>query len=84
MEKSLKDLISRLPIPGLKESTNRHIIAELLTNELGIKIKPNKIVLKDEILTVSVPPVMKSALQIRQVQIIEKLNKEGLKVSSVR
>jgi hypothetical protein len=47
MEKSIRDLIARLPIPGLKESTNRHCIAEILSNTLSIPIKANQITLKD-------------------------------------
>lgn len=84
MEKSLKDLISRLPIPGLKESTNRHIIAEKLTELLTIPIKANQINVKDEILTISVPPVVKSALHMRQQEIITFLTKEGIQVRTVR
>ena len=84
MEKSLRDLIARLPIPGLKESTDRHTIAQILSEILSVPIKPSQIDVKDEILTVAVPPVVKSALQMKQVQIKEKLNREGIVVNSVR
>jgi len=84
MERSLKDLISRLPIPGLKESANRHIIADALSHILSIPIKPSQIIFKDEIVTVSVPPIVKSMLKIKQMQIIENLQKEGIQVNSVR
>ncbi len=84
MEKSLKDLLSRLPIPGLAESTNRHLIAEEITKLLGIPVKPRQITLKDEILTVSVPPVVKSALQMKQQILLKKLNNEGITVRTVR
>jgi hypothetical protein len=84
MEKSIRDLIARLPIPGLKESTNRHCIAEILSNTLSIPIKANQITLKDEILTVKVPPVVKSAIQIKQGSIKEKLSKENIEVKTIR
>ncbi|HWU24644.1 MAG TPA: hypothetical protein VN086_02735 [Candidatus Paceibacterota bacterium] len=84
MEKSLKDLLNRLPIPGLKESNDRHTIAEILTKELSIPIKAKQIDLKDQILTVSVPPVIKSALQIRAEKIKAALSKEGIIANSVR
>lgn len=84
MEKSLKDLLARLPIPGLKESAERHEIARLLSDELGIPVAPGKIVFKDGIITVSVPPVMKSALQMRSAQLLEKLRAQGIKATSFR
>jgi len=84
MEKSLKDLISRLPIPGLKESGDRHIIAEILTNTLSIPITPKQISFKDGIVTVSVPPVVKSAIKIREIQLIESLQKEEIVVQKIQ
>jgi hypothetical protein len=84
MEKSLKDLISRLPIPGLKESNNRHVIAEAITNTLKIPVKPNQITFKDNIITVSVQPVVKSALQVKQTELLSKLNEEGIEATKIR
>ena len=84
MEKSLKDLISRLPIPGLKESNDRHTIAAKLTEILHIPIKAKQITFKDSILTVAVPPVVKSALHIKQGELLEQLAKEGITFNSVR
>jgi hypothetical protein len=84
MEKSLRDLISRLPIPGLKDSTNRHVIAETLTKTLRIPVKANQITLKDRILTVSVPPVVKSAIYIKQQELRELLQKEEILVEFFR
>jgi hypothetical protein len=84
MEKSLRDLISRLPIPGLKESTDRHIIADILTKTLKIPIKSNQIIFKDGVLTVAVPPVVKSAIQIKQQVLKEAIYKEGIEIQSFR
>lgn len=84
MEKSLKDLLSRLPVPGLKESNDRHTIAELLTKEFSVPIQPKQIMLKDRILTVSVPPVVKSALQVRAQKLKDELLKEDIRVDSIR
>jgi len=80
----LSELLARLPIPGLKESNDRHTIARLLSELIKIPIKANQIVFKDNILTVSVPPVVKSVLHIKQMEITELLSKEGLKVLQVR
>lgn len=84
MEKSLKDLLSRLPIPGLTESTNRHLIAEEITNLLAIPVKANQITFKDEILTVSMPPVVKSALYLKQEELFKRLNEKGVSPKTLR
>lgn len=84
MEKSLRDLISRLPIPGLKESNDRHTIAQTITHLLNVPIKPNQISLKEGIITVSVPPVVKSALQVKQEELFKILDTEGITVRAVR
>lgn len=84
MEKSLKDLISKLPIPGLKESTNRHIIAEVLSKKLKIPIQAKQIKFKDNTLSVSVPPIVKSTLQIHQENLKELLSSEGIIITCIR
>lgn len=84
MERSLRDLIARLPIPGLQESTNRHVIADVLTKTLNIPIKPKQINCKDGVITVSVPPIVKSAIQLKQTQLLDLLSKEGISVRICR
>lgn len=84
MEKSLKDLLSRLPIPGLKESADRHLIAEQITNLLNIPVRANQIIYKDGIITVSVPPIVKSALHIKQEALFERLHQHGIHPASLR
>lgn len=84
MEQSLKDLLSRLPIPGLKESADRHFIAEEITDLLTIPVKANQITLKDDILTVSVPPVVKSALHLKQEELFTRLNKKGISPKKIK
>ncbi len=84
MEISLKDLIARLPIPGLKESADRHLIAETLTKNLGIPVEPKQITFKDSIVTVAVAPVVRSALQVRQKELLESLEKQGIPAQMVR
>jgi hypothetical protein len=84
MEKSLKDLIERLPIPGLKESADRHIIAEAITTILSIPIAPKKVAFKDGIITLAVPPVVKSAILINQQCIRESLAEKGIEIQQFR
>ncbi len=81
---SLNALLARLPIPGLKASNDRHTIADLITQELSIPVSAKQIRFADDIVTVSVQPVVKSALKIHQTQLIECLSKKGITVRYFR
>lgn len=84
MEKSLRDLLAKLPIPGLKESNERHCAAEILSTELSLPITPSQITIKENTLSVSVPPVIKSALRIKEKALIERFSKEGISIIRIR
>ncbi|MES2225491.1 MAG: hypothetical protein V4480_01645 [Patescibacteria group bacterium] len=84
MEKRLSDILARLPIPGLKESNDRHTIAEVLSEQLGIPIQPKQIVFKDSILIVSSPPVVKSALHLKRKDILSLLEKKGISIQTIK
>ncbi len=84
MELKLGDIIARLKVPGLKESNERHVIAKLLSDTLGMPVQPKQITLKDGILSVAVPPVVKSALHTKETEILERAIKEGVGVRSIR
>ncbi|MDB5190018.1 MAG: hypothetical protein JWN49_344 [Parcubacteria group bacterium] len=84
MELKLSDIIARLKVPGLKESNERHVIAKALSESLGILIAPKQIMFKEGILSVAVPPVVKSALHIKQTEILERIAREGITVQSIR
>ncbi len=84
MEKSIRDLIARLPIPGLKESTDRHIIAGIISKTLSVPIRANQILFKDGTVTVTVPPVVKSALHIHNTRLIDECSKNGISITTIR
>lgn len=84
MEKSLKDLLARLPIPGLKESNDRHVIADVITKLFNIPVSPKQILVKEGIIIVSVPPVMKSALHLKQSELLSQLQEMGIRAQGVR
>ncbi|MDB5245325.1 MAG: hypothetical protein JWN90_430 [Parcubacteria group bacterium] len=84
MELKLGDIIARLKVPGLKESNERHVLAKVLSESLGIPVTPKQIMFKEGILSVAVPPVVKSALHIKQTEILERISKEGITVRSIR
>lgn len=81
---AIKDLIARLPVPGLKESYDRQQIARCVEAVCGVPLATRSITLKDGILTLRVPPVFKSAVHARKQGIISELAKEEIAVSDIR
>lgn len=82
--RSLKNLVEKLPIPGLKESLHRKIIAEHITIVCGIPVVARSITIRESVVFVVAPPVLKSLLGIRKKEILEQLTKEGITVSDIR
>lgn len=81
---ALKDILARLPVPGLKEAHDRQLIAESIEKVCGVPITTNKIIFKDNIVTVSVPPVIKSAIGLHKTKIITLAKQEGVQVNDIR
>ncbi|CAN5710657.1 hypothetical protein BH11PAT2_BH11PAT2_08700 [soil metagenome] len=84
MELKLGDILARLKVPGLKESNERHIIAKALSESLGLLVTPKQIEFKEGILSVAVPPIVKSVLHTRQTEIIERIARDGVRVGRIR
>lgn len=84
MEIRLSDIIARLKVPGLKESNERHVLAKVVADSLGVPIEPKQITFKEGILIVAVPPVVKSALHTKQKIIFEQAAKEGIAVRGIK
>lgn len=81
---SIQDLLARHPIPGLKQSENRRIVAAVLSDILGLSIDPKTIQIKDGVLLLSVPPVLKSALIIRQKDIQNALSLKDISIKAIK
>lgn len=84
MEIRISDLLARLPIPGLRESRIRHVIAEEITSLLGIPVRPNQVDFIDGILSIRVPPVVKSALGIRKEELTQRLAPHSISLREIR
>lgn len=81
---ALKDVIARLPVPGLKESYERQQVAKCLHSAFGVEVAARSITLKDGILTLQVPPVFKSAVSARKQGIIDALAGERISIHEIR
>jgi hypothetical protein len=84
MEKRLSDLLSKLPIPGLKDSNDRHTIAEVITSILGVPVTPKQLTLKEGRLSLSLPPIVKSAAYLHVKKLTEALRVQGIVIVSLR
>ncbi len=83
MDIRINEILSRLPLPGLKESVQRHTIAEVIETHLGMRVLPKQITYKDEVVFTRLPPLMKSALQLQKVSIKNKLKELGIIVTDI-
>lgn len=81
---AISEFLKRIPIPGLKESTERHEIADVITHITKVPVTARQISFKDNILNVSVPPVLKSALHMYKPEIQKHLLERRIDVKEIR
>lgn len=82
--RSITDLLLNHPIPGIRQSETRHRCAEVLTILLGVPITPSEIKYEDGKLLLSIPPVLKSALILKQKELTEALLQKGVELKGMR
>jgi hypothetical protein len=82
--KSLTDLLLNYPIPGVRALEQRRICAEEASALTGCDLKTKNMQYKNEELTCSVAPVIKSALILRQGELIQKLATRGIVVRTLK
>lgn len=81
---SIQDLLKRHRIPGLQQSETRREVAHILSNILGLSIKVEEIEVKEGVLILKTKPVLKSAVLIRQNEVIEELRKKDIEIKAIR
>jgi hypothetical protein len=84
MEISIRDILARHPVPGIREAQVRHSVAKAVTDLTGVEVAPRKIRHSEGRLVLSVPPVLKSALLLRLPEFTELLKREGVEIREVR
>ncbi len=78
--RSLTDLLLNYHLPGIRFSEMRRICAEEATTLTGCALTSKQMLYKNEELICSVPPVIKSALLLRQGELIARLATRGVVV----
>lgn len=82
--KSLRDLLLTHKVPGVAEAETRRICASVLSNITSIAILPKQIKYQDGILSLAVPPIVKSALLIKFEMAKEALAHENITIREIR
>lgn len=82
--KSLADLIAKHPVPGVRQSVERGMVADIISRTLKVPVKPAQLMLEAGVLTLTLPPVLKSAILLKQHELQGELVKDGITLSAIR
>lgn len=84
MEISIRDILARHPIPGVREAHIRDTVARVITELTNVKVEPSQVRHEDGRIVLNVPPVLKSALLLRIEEFKNRLKEGGLEMTEVR
>jgi hypothetical protein len=82
--RSLTDLLRNYPIPGIRLLEKRRICAEEASVVTGCVLTTKNMQYKNEELLFSVPPIIKSALFLKQQELIDRLALRGVVVRTLK
>jgi hypothetical protein len=81
---SLSDLLLKYHVPGVRESEIRRICAQEASALTGYELSSKSIQYKNEKLTLSVPPVLKSALLLRREELLKRIQDRGVAIRTIQ
>jgi hypothetical protein len=84
MEISIRDILAKHPVPGIREAQIRDDVAKVVTKLTGVEVAANKVRYTEGRVVLNVPPVLKSALLLRSAELNELLQKQGVQVTEIR
>lgn len=82
--KSITELLRLHTAPGVRFAEERRVCAGVLQTVLGIPISPDQISCEHEMLSLSLPPVVKSAALTKKTEILALLTSAGVSVVDMR
>ncbi|MDB5264969.1 MAG: hypothetical protein JWN64_540 [Parcubacteria group bacterium] len=82
--KTLAELIARHPVPGIRLSLRRHACAEALSRVIGLPVRASQVQYSDGMLSVSLSPIVKSALSLKKEELRSELSSRGIAFTDVR
>lgn len=84
MEISIRDILAKHPVPGVREANIRHEVAKAITEVTGVEVLPRQVSHVEGNLALTIPPVLKSALLLRQEELKTRLREAGVEVTGIR
>lgn len=84
MEISIRDILARSEVPGIREANIRHEVAQAITDLTTVTVTPSQVTFVDGNLSLTVPPVLKSALILRMDELKTRLREAGIEVTGLR
>ena len=82
--KAIADLLLAHTIPGVRLSEIRSTCAEAVSRTIGIPVARKQITYDEGRLSIAVPPVVKSALVLKQEELKQTLRACGISVTEIR
>jgi|GEM_PF-3388278 len=79
----IADIIARLKIPGLQEAHARETASLVISELLGVEVAPKQIQIKKETLFLNSPVVIKTAVKLREKEIINALQTEKITIIKI-
>lgn len=81
--KSIAELLLNHSIPGLKEAYVREEVAYTIQEILGVPCTPKQVSIKDRSVRISLPPIAKAALHLKQKSFQEALSSKGITIHTI-
>lgn len=82
--KSIADVIASHPVPGIREAAIRELCAEALAELLGVAVPARKIRFEAGVLSLSLPPVVKTSVLLKEEDLRSMLSVRGLTLTEIR
>lgn len=81
--KNLSEFVQKLRNKFLSEEFKKNRVKEILFEETGFDFKPENMEMREEILFLKAPPVLKSEVFIKKEKILKKIKEESLPVKDI-
>ncbi len=82
--KSILELLANHRIPGIQLSEKRRACADTIKALMGVPVSPSKLKFHEGVLSLSVPPVLKSAIFLKQEELKGLLLAQGITLTEIR
>ena len=82
--KSITELLKLHTAPGIRLAEGRRVCAGALQSVLGITVSPDQLSYTNGVISLSLPPVVKSAALMKRTEIIALLKSADISITEIR